>query len=44
MDASDADGLTDGTYFSIKTQGANGTASIDAEVFSHGGYCTFLHE
>ena len=26
----DADGLSDGSYFTIKTQGSNGTAAIDA--------------
>jgi hypothetical protein len=30
MDATDADGLTDGTYFSVTTAAANGTAAIDA--------------
>ena len=29
LDATDADGLTDGTYFSISAQGTRGTASID---------------
>jgi hypothetical protein len=29
MDATDVDGLTDGTYFTVSAQGANGTASID---------------
>ena len=31
LSATDNDGLTDATYFSISTQGANGTAFIDAE-------------
>ncbi|MCB1753432.1 MAG: DUF4347 domain-containing protein, partial [Gammaproteobacteria bacterium] len=31
LDATDADGLSDTTYFTIKTQGANGSAAIDAE-------------
>ncbi|GGK66403.1 tandem-95 repeat protein [Amphritea balenae] len=31
LNATDADGLTDSTYFTIKTQGTNGSASIDAE-------------
>ena len=30
LDATDADGLSDGSYFTIKTQGSNGTAAIDA--------------
>ena len=31
MDATDADGLTDNTYFSISADGTNGAATIDAE-------------
>ena len=31
MDATDVEGLTDTTYFTISSQGANGTAAIDAE-------------
>ncbi len=31
LDATDVDGLTDSTYFTIKTQAGNGVASIDAE-------------
>jgi len=31
LNATDVDGLTDTTYFTVKTQGANGTAAIDAE-------------
>ncbi len=30
LNATDVDGLTDGTYFSVMTPAANGTASIDA--------------
>jgi hypothetical protein len=29
MDATDVEGLTDGTYFTVSAQGANGTAAID---------------
>jgi VCBS repeat-containing protein len=29
MDATDVDGLTDGTYFTVSAQGPNGTAAID---------------
>lgn len=30
LDAADADGLTDGTYFTVSAQGTEGTATIDA--------------
>ncbi len=30
MDATDVDGLTDGTYFTVTSQASNGTAAIDA--------------